>query len=163
MKTLAFRRSSKAASPYLVLLHTASKPDAAEWTRYVATVSATLAAHRGTMHVFIATDGGGPDASQRKELAQVVANSSAEALSHIFTTDAFIRGIVTAFRWISKARAAAHLPSDLAAVCAELGHASKDVLDDFALVQKTLPTVRTLAIIEKAFCASDVKKVWRAA
>jgi hypothetical protein len=104
----------------------------------------------GRVHAFIATDGGGPNAAQRKELAQVVSQGRADMLSHIFTKDPFIRGIVTAFRWISGARAVAHLPSAFASVCAESDLAAADVLRELESAQQDFPPVEVLRWMSEA-------------
>ena len=149
MRTLAFERGSAAGAPYVVLIHTASSPTRAEWSGYVATLDATLTAAKGEVHIFIATDGGGPDAPQRKELADVVRRSQHGAMSHIFTNDAFVRGIVTAFNWVSGGRAVAHRPDEFRLVCEELGYAPMEVLRDMATAQGGFPRVATLGLIER--------------
>ena len=150
MKTLAFRLCTTGKRPYLVLLHNEQEPDAAEWHAYVRTVRDTLATNEGRVHAFIATDGGGPNAAQRKELAQVVTQGGADMLSHIFTKDPFIRGIVTAFRWISGARAVAHLPSAFVSACEECGHSPAEVLRELESVQNEFARVDVLQRMSEA-------------
>jgi hypothetical protein len=53
-----------AEKTYVVLLHTAAAPDEAEWQAYVDAVRAIVLASATEVHVFIATDGGGPDAGR---------------------------------------------------------------------------------------------------
>ena len=150
LKTLAFRLCSTGKQPYLLLLHNEREPDAAEWHAYVRTVRATLATADRRIHAFIATDGGGPNAPQRKELAQVVSEGQADMLSHIFTRDPFVRGIVTAFRWISGARAVAHLPNAFVRVCEESGHSPAEVLREFERMQEEFARVDVLQRISEA-------------
>jgi hypothetical protein len=148
--TLAFRASAGPGHPFMVLLHDTRAPEPAEWKRYLDALSATVATASARVHVFIVTDGGGPNAAQRKELAAVLERGPVDALSHIFTTDAFVRGIVTAFRWIAHARAVAHHPRELAAVCADCGHAPEDVLAELATLQAAFPPVATLRVVEES-------------
>jgi hypothetical protein len=136
MKTLAFRSRSCANGAYLVLLHTSAPPDTNEWKAYVRAVATLLAEARGPLHAFVATDGGSPDAAQRRVLAE--AFNRGNALTHVFTTDAFVRGVVTAFRWIARARAAAHSPDDFLHVCNEVGLIASEVLADFVEAEHAL-------------------------
>jgi hypothetical protein len=145
--TLAFRRSSGPGHPFMVLLHDARVPDPLEWKSYLEALGATLAIAKAQVHVFIATDGGGPNAAQRKELAAVLERGPADALSHIFTTDAFVRGIVTAFRWIARARAVAHTPTELALACSACRHSASDVLAELAALQESFTPVETLRLM----------------
>jgi hypothetical protein len=148
MKTLAFSNNRHPSPPYLVLLHSSLPPDVAEWQDYVRTMSRALGGTSGMVHAFVATDGGGPDAAQRRELAEVLKQGPGVSLTHVFTTDAFVRGIVTAFHWIAKARAVAHLPKDFREVCIASGVSPEHVLDDLMELQKSFPRVETLMQVE---------------
>jgi len=150
LKTLAFRQCSTGPLPYLVLLHNEQEPDPVEWSAYVCAVRATLAMTDGRVHAFIATDGGGPNAAQRKELARAVVAARADLLSHIFTRDPFVRGIVTAFRWISGARAVAHPPDTFVDACEEYGHSPAEILREFERLQKEFARVDILRGISEA-------------
>jgi hypothetical protein len=150
MNTLAFRRSSSAEKRYLVLIHNASAPDAAEWQAYVREMDRTLAEAVGTVHAFVVTDGGGPDAVQRRELADIFGQRHCSNLTHVFTNDMVVRAIVTAFRWIGRAHAVAHLPSAFPFVCAECGLSAVEVLHDFREAEKELGRVRMLQQLEDA-------------
>jgi hypothetical protein len=151
MKTLAFRQGSTAEKTYFVLLHTAAAADEAEWQAYVHAVRTAVLASATEIHVFIATDGGGPDAAQRRDLAAVVARGSHDTLTHVFTNDAFVRAVVAAFRWIAGARAFAYAPLEFSSVCGRCGFSHVDILKSFADVQESLPRVTTLRrIVEQA-------------
>jgi hypothetical protein len=145
MKSLAFRQCSTAGGKtYVVLLHTAAAPDEAEWKAYVDAVRAMVMVSVTEVHVFIATDGGGPDARQRRDLAAVVARGSHDTVTHVFTTDAFVRAIVAAFRWIAGARAFAYAPHEFSDVCRRYGLSHLAVLKSFAEIQASLPKITTL-------------------
>jgi hypothetical protein len=135
----------------MVLLHTAATPLPLEWAAYLTALGATLAASRQVVHVYIATDGGAPSAVQRKDLAETVERGPVSPLNHIFTTDPFVRGIVTAFGWIAKARAVAHLPGDLQRVCLEIGHSPGEVMQDFARVEASFQPIRMLSLMNEGF------------
>jgi hypothetical protein len=145
MKTLAFRGRSGGETGYLVLLHTSEAPDPEEWRAYVREFESILSDRRRPVHAFVATDGGSPDAAQRKELAEVV--MTGDALTHVFTTDAVIRGVVTAFRWIARSRAVAHLPREFPEVCAACGLVASEVMSDFNELRRSLPRVEMVARI----------------
>jgi hypothetical protein len=157
MKTLAFRRSPTAAQPYLVLVHAREAPDAQEWDAYVATVAETMTAAVGRVNVFVATDGGGPNPAQRKALADAFNNGLGDAWTHVFTTDAFVRGVVTAFNWVAKAHATAHLPSEFVNVCNECGIAPTEVMKELTAIHKTFQRVNTLVRISDEVARSTVK------
>jgi hypothetical protein len=65
-------------------------------------------------------------------------------VTHVFTTDAFVRAVVAAFRWIAGARAFAYAPFEFGNVCRRCGLSQVQVLDSFAQVQASLPEVLTL-------------------
>jgi hypothetical protein len=150
MKSLAFARGSRADRPYLVLIHTAAEPDAVEWQMYITAVRGLLSKQPGLVRTFVATDGGGPNAAQRKALADVIHLGPGDLLTHVFTTSTLIRSVVTAFRWLAGSRAIAHPPREFTTVCRGYGVETKDVLDDFTLVQKQLEPVAMLQEIERA-------------
>jgi hypothetical protein len=149
MKTLAFQRSVADDDPYLVLLHTAASPEPSEWHGYVREMAATLSVAVKQVQVFVVTDGGGPDAKQRKELADVIQPTRVGALTHVFTTNVFVRGIVTAFRWLGGAGAVSHHPNDFPNVCSACGFLPVIVLSDLRRVQEEIDSVQTLAEIEE--------------
>lgn len=153
MASFAYRKGGKARSAFYCLLHTAAPPDAAAWRAYVASVDETLAVSSGCVHLFVATDGGGPDAAQRKELAAVLARDDRNGLTHVFTTSAFTRGIVTAFRWIARARAVAHRPEAFASVCGECGVSAAEVLACFDAMQASFAPVHILKDLHSSVTA----------
>ncbi len=148
MPAFKFRSATRGERPYLVLLHTAEVPADDEWSAYVDALSHTLALARGRVHAFVATDGGGPNAAQRQRLAHAMTRG--DAITHIFTTDVVPRGILTAFRWVSRAQAAAYVPRDFPSVCEMCGLQASDVLQDFRLSASDFPEVKTLAMLERA-------------
>lgn len=150
MNTIAFRRGSAPGRPYLVLVHTAEAPRHDEWNEYLRLVGSTLAEVKMPLHIFIATDGGGPDATQRKDLATLVKSGSREGFSHIFTTSGLVRGIVTAFRWIVGAHATAHHPSEFALVTSREGYEPSHVLGDLLALQALLAPLATVHLIEQS-------------
>jgi hypothetical protein len=143
MQTLAFRICGTPAAPYLVLLHTAEAPKLEEWREYVRAMQEALSGASQRVYAFVATDGGSPNATQRRLLADVVVKGSG-AQTHVFTTDVFIRSVVTAFSWIAKPGASAHAPRDFSAVCIASGLSPQDVVREFGGLQKSFPRVLTL-------------------
>jgi hypothetical protein len=148
MKTLVFRRGSSGDHKYLVLLHGVAPPDPDEWLLYLKELDATFATTKARVYVFAVTDGGSPDDLQRRQLATVISKGSRDALTHVFTTHASVRTVVTAFRWIAPPRAIAYQPSEFMAVCEKCGVNPADVLKDFDEVQNTFPPVAILAQIQ---------------
>ncbi|HEX5660551.1 MAG TPA: hypothetical protein VFX59_25330 [Polyangiales bacterium] len=148
MRTLAFQQGAGRGADYLILLHTSAAPDVAEWKAYVDQVGRTMSTARGVLSVFVATDGGGPNAAQRKLLTETFSRGPGDALTHVFTTSAFVRGIVTTFRWVARAPAVAHVPRDFSAVCAACALDPAAVLSDLLAVQKRFASVRIVEQIE---------------
>jgi hypothetical protein len=148
MNTFAFRSRFDAEHAYFVLLHTKAAPDATTWTRYVDALAEQIARSTRTIHIFAVTDGGGPDPGQRRALAEAFAADRRGAMTHVFTTSAFTRGIVTAFHWVARSRAVAHNPDVFALVCEQCQVPVRAVLDDLFAVQKALPAVALLAQLE---------------
>jgi hypothetical protein len=130
-----------------VLLHNQGVPHARGWNAYVDAIEKLLATSRSRVHVFVATDGGGPDPAQRRALAR--AFERGDALTHVFTNDVVVRGIVTAFRWIAGTRAVAHQPRDFGRVCGEAGHDSAEVLACMSAAQSDLEPVALLSELRR--------------
>jgi len=147
MQTLAFRTCKSGSTRYLVLLHTAEEPRLEEWREYVRAVQTTLDGATERVYAFVATDGGSPNATQRRLLADVVMRGDVGAQTLVFTTDVFIRSVVTAFSWIAKPGASAHAPRDFSQVCRTCGVTAADVLHEFSALQREFPRVFTLARI----------------
>lgn len=144
MRTLAFRSAHRAGKRFLVLVHTSAEPNMDEWEAYLRQVKASLSVNTELVHSFVATDGGGPIAAQRRGLADVIHSCPGDLLTHVFTRDPFVRGIVTAFRWISRSPALAHTPEELVKVCSEYQVPVPAVLEAFAEVQRSFAPVLTL-------------------
>jgi hypothetical protein len=144
-RSFAYRLGTESTGQYFVLLHTSAAPDATSWNAYVENISRVLGRASGSVHAIVVTDGGGPDAGQRKHLAD--AFEQGDAMTHVFTTDMFVRGIVTAFRWITKARATAHAPDDFDSICERCGLSGEMVLRDLESLQDGMAKVRTLELI----------------
>jgi hypothetical protein len=149
MNTLAFRSAVRSGKRFLVLLHSAAEPDMEEWNAYLREVKSALSTNGELVHAFVATDGGGPIAAQRKGLADVIHHSEGDLMTHVFTRDPFVRGIVTAFRWIARSRADAHAPEEFEQICDQVGVPAYQVAEVFAQLQRTFPPVATLAIMQK--------------
>lgn len=150
MKTITYRRSSKKAGDYFVVLQTADEPDRAEWDAYLDDVEAALRSKGSTVPLFVATDGGGPNGAQRQRLARVLGGGERTAMAHVFSTATFVRAILNAFLWIARERAAAHAPSEFVGVCRTYGIVPSDVLGDFAEAQRGFPPVDALRQIHRA-------------
>jgi hypothetical protein len=142
MAAFKFRKGSRTDHRYFVLLHTALPPEAADWDAYVEGIAQALMLANGTVHAFVASDGGGPTAAQRQKLAQ--AFTRGDAATHLFTSDPVPRGIVTAFAWVSRAQVKAHAPQEFPTVCHALGISPSEVAQDFAFAQDGFPRVRAL-------------------
>jgi hypothetical protein len=94
--TFTFGSRGAAGRAFFALLHTAEAPDNATWRAYVLALAAVIERTQRTIHIFAVTDGGGPDSSQRRELAEVFARDRHGSMTQVFTTSAFTRGMVTA-------------------------------------------------------------------
>lgn len=150
MKSFAFRPSTEPGHAYFVLLHTVDAPDAATWSQYVDALAVMIARSKTAVQVFAATDGGGPGPGQRRALAAVFAQDQLGAITHVFTTSAVTRGIVTAFHWVARARAVAHVPGEFPAICARCRIPARAVFEDLRSLQALLPPVALLRDIERA-------------
>ena len=73
MAAFTFLRGQDAEHTFFVLLHTAAPPEAEAWSAYLDALRRNLPEGTGRTHVFVATDGGGPDLAQRRSLAAVFA------------------------------------------------------------------------------------------
>jgi hypothetical protein len=149
MDSFAFRSGTDARHPYFVLLHTAAAPDVTTWHQYVEALADKITRARTAVHIFAVTDGGGPEAPQRRALAAAFAPDQFGAMTHVFTTSSVTRGIVTAFHWLARARAVAHLPQEFPAVCARCQLSVLEVLEDLLSLQAALPAVALLSEIEQ--------------
>jgi predicted small integral membrane protein len=150
MRTLAFRSTTAAEKRYLVIVHTAATPDALEWQAYTQAVGAAAVTTVDMLHAFVVTDGGGPTSSQRKEIADAFARGSGDAVTHVFTTSAFVRGIVTAFHWMNWSPAVAHHPNDFVDVCRESGLSPIVVWNELASLERELAPIAIMRQIERS-------------
>lgn len=157
MTAFAFRVSADAPRPFVVLLHTHETPEANIWSQYVDTLSELLPRTKTSVPIFAVTDGGGPDSGQRRALARAFAPDRLGAMTHVFTTSSFTRGIVTAFHWVARARAVAHLPEEFPAVCERCQAPVRAVLDELFGLQALLPPVTLLEQIA-AVCGVGVSR-----
>jgi hypothetical protein len=151
VQTIAFQRGTAVGAPYLVLLHSAEQPSAQEWSAYVQGVEAALPSAKGTLHIFVATDGGAPNAAQRKQLAEAFDRSASPGLTHVFSTSAFVRGVVTAFSWMTRSHALAHAPREFGSVCVECHLDAASVLGDMVKLQSTFVAVQVLGQIQHLY------------
>lgn len=161
MKTFAFRSSRDAQHAYFVLLHTAAAPDTTTWSQYVEALAGLIVHSKTTVHVFAATDGGGPDPGQRRVLAEAFALDRRGAMTHVFTTSAFTRGIVTAFHWVARSRAVAHDPEAFPLICEQCRAPARAVLDDLFVLQESLPPVALLGQLDRAVSSSVSERTRR--
>jgi len=143
MQTLAFRPYKSPNGNCILLLHTAEAPATSEWRDYVSAVQALLADSTAMVRAFVATDGGSPNAIQRRLLADAVMRGT-QMHTHVFATDLFIRSVVTAFSWIAKPGATAHAPWELAKVCETCSVSLPDIARELQDLQKSFPKVLTL-------------------
>ena len=143
MQTLAFRPFKNPNGNYILLLHTAEAPATSEWLDYVTAVQALLADSTAMVRAFVATDGGSSNAIQRRLLADAVMRGT-QMHTHVFTSDLFIRSVVTAFSWIAKPGATAHAPWEFSKVCESCGVALPDLARELQDLQKSFPKVMTL-------------------
>jgi len=112
--------------PILVCVNAAENPTDAEWTRYLDAGRAALPKCKG---ILVVTDGGGPNAMQRKQIDEMP--EARDLPVAVVTASLAARGIVTAISWFGKAikafaphqvpEALGYLglaPSEAAAACA---------------------------------------------
>jgi hypothetical protein len=147
MTAFAFRVSADAPRPFVVLLHTGETPEGDIWSQYVDVLSELLPRTKTAVPIFAVTDGGGPDSGQRRALARAFAPDRLGAMTHVFTTSSFTRGIVTAFHWVARSRAVAHLPEEFPAVCERCQTPVRAAMNELLELQKQLPPVALLAQI----------------
>jgi hypothetical protein len=149
LKTLSFAHST-AGPLYFVLLHTPAEPDPEEWSAYLRVLRNKVTPEAKPVHVFVATDGGGPNAAQRQDLAHLADRPDRGPVMHVFTNETFARVIVSAFTWIAGARATAHAPAEFPAVCTELGLSPADVLFDLIVAERAIPKTRVMRFMNDA-------------
>jgi len=82
-------------------LHSKRSPSDAEWDEYLGHIQAArelARGGRGPVNAVAVTDGGAPDAAQRKRLADVVRGW--EPLAAVVSESLLVRGVVTALAWL---------------------------------------------------------------
>jgi hypothetical protein len=106
------------AGRLLVVAHTKSAPGET-WNVFVRELSAHAAKHwQSAPCILVFSDGGGPDAVQRKALLDAVPQIR-NARGAVLSSNALVRGITTAFSWFTKGFRV-FAPSDLTAAIAWL-------------------------------------------
>lgn len=153
MQTLAFQLCKSSSPRYAVLLHTAEEPRHEEWKAYVNAIQELLTGADARVYAFVVTDGGSPNALQRRMLADVVMRGKIGAQTHVFTTNLLVRSVVTAFSWIAKPGATAHAPRDFMHVCRMCGLSAQEIVERFGALQRTIPKVFTLERVIETFHA----------
>ena len=82
-------------------LHSKRSPSDAEWDEYLGHVRDARELTRGgngAVNAVVVTDGGAPDAAQRKRLAEVVRGW--EPVAAVISVSLLVRGVVTALAWL---------------------------------------------------------------
>jgi hypothetical protein len=114
-KTMEFFRDRDV----MVFLSTKEQPTIVEWDAYVAAITA-LATPSGPLRgILVVSDGGGPDARQRAQVVKAFGDHSVPLA--ICSASALERGIVTAMRWIYRAKVASFGFDDVGRALAFLG------------------------------------------
>jgi hypothetical protein len=94
LKTMAYSM----LGDVMLLAHVRRPPDASEWTTYVAEIGVLLRGPRaGRIVTLVLTEGGGPNADQRKELNDVLAGRKVRGA--VLSNALIVRSIVTALSW----------------------------------------------------------------
>lgn len=160
LRTMAFRACSVEGQRYLVLLHTSAPPTDEEWTAYLETVGDHLTGEAARLHAIVATDGGGPSANQRKQLAALLPKGEETLVTHVFTTSVAVRGNVNAFNGLVHAGAVAHDPAEFPSMCESLGFNPRTLLRELIETQKAFPPIGVLQeIAESTDLASLTMKI----
>jgi hypothetical protein len=125
-------------------VHDAAPPTDEEWNRWLA--FAREAANVNLRLLVETTGQGGPNAKQRKQLAEVL--SGRDVRCAILSDSMFVRGVVTAVAWLG-VELRAFPPGDLSSACGYLGLSARECE----------VTLQTLPILEAQCHMSP----WRAA
>lgn len=94
----------------VLVVHGPERPAPAEWSAYVEFATEQLARY-GELKVVVATGGTGPNAAQRGDLNDVVADRPSRVA--VLNESAFVRGIAKAFAWIGRLDVRLFAPNDL--------------------------------------------------
>jgi hypothetical protein len=143
----SFHETLQNRRPIVVLLHGRQKPEAERWAMYLHMLRNSYRPDLGPLTVFVVTDGGGPDAGQRKALSTMFHDGAAD--THVFSTDVVVRGIVTALHWLGSS-IVAHHPAEFSAVCKKSGHSANHVLEMLDKAQVGAHPNRTLHVMRKS-------------
>lgn len=81
-----------------LVLHTKDNPTDAEWAEYLKFVQANIDKIQSTM---ILTQGGGPNATQRGEMTDLIEANHLKLVVSVVTLSRMVRGIVTALSWFN--------------------------------------------------------------
>lgn len=147
MKSFAHSRGSSDGLVYFALAHTKDPPDDAAWKSYLDAIAAAAGSVQQSIPLIVVTDGGAPNAMQRRAWAAAVERARVPPFAHIFSDDTFVRGVVTAFHWLSRNPVVAHSPRDFVEVCAGAKIPPEQALYDLITLQKSLPTIQTLRLL----------------
>lgn len=109
---VSFMFEASTGQNYVVALHGKASPSAGEWSGFVALVRDFYRrSPKGLLYGITFTRGGGPDAKQRRELVDAVPKDQMTT-GMIVSDSAVIRGIITAFSWLSRGGMRSFSPAD---------------------------------------------------
>lgn len=136
------------AGRLLVVAHTKAAPGET-WNVFVRELAAHAAMHwQSAPRILVFSDGGGPDAVQRKALLDAVPQIRT-ARGAVLSSNALIRGIATAFSWFTKGFRV-FAPSELQAAVAwlELDNSEETTISAIiARLRRELGEERTRSIL----------------
>lgn len=98
MTTLLFERMHN----LLILVHGPDNPSDVDWNSYASFVRKTQAGSAPLKALLVWTEGGAPNAMQRKAVLE--ATAAHETVTCVCTNSVVVRGVITALGWVSKAR-----------------------------------------------------------
>lgn len=101
-----------------VVVHAAESPSNEAWSEYVADMERNARAIRG---LAVYTTGGGPNAGQRKQVADMWARVGVNPQIVVITPHAVVRTIVTALNWFLSRKIQAFQPDELDPALRHLG------------------------------------------
>lgn len=102
MKNMA----TKLIGDVLIAVHTSSPPNEEEWQAYLKLVhhaGSTKGGDMSRIRSLVVTDGGGPNAAQRKELTEVLQKLRGwkDSPGAVVSASPVVRGIVTVLNWFN--------------------------------------------------------------
>ena len=140
-------------------LHTAQAPRPEDWAPAIET-ALDLAAEVGDpkrIRMLAVSDGGAPDAGQRKQVIDGVYGGGASRMSVITNAmeNPIMRGIITALRWVNPELMAVRVSAWQEAFAhIDLEQDVQRALDELEEMQRELPTVQTLAELRRQVSAA---------